>query len=151
VNSALENVVEANTLLSGVGFESGGVAAAHGLAQSFTAIAVVRDNYMHGEMVAMGLLGQLMMEARPDEAMRVAEFFASVGLPVHLGQISIDPEDTRALDEIVKQTLRYPFLRNMPMRVNAELIRKALLDAHELGLRVTNSVGDDAYRRLHGK
>ena len=63
VSGALENVVEANTLLSGLGFESGGVAAAHGLAQSYTTIATVRENYLHGEMVAMGLLVQLMMES----------------------------------------------------------------------------------------
>jgi len=85
VNEALEAVVEANTLLSGLGFESGGLAAAHSVAQSYTAIPKVHANYLHGEMVAMGTLAQLMMEARPDEATKVAGFFASVGLPIHLG------------------------------------------------------------------
>ena len=69
-------------MLSGIGFESGGHAVAHGVAQSYTAIADVHANYLHGEMVAMGTLTQLMMESRPDEAKRVAEFFASVGLPL---------------------------------------------------------------------
>ena len=151
VSGSLENVVEANTLLSGLGFESGGVAAAHGLAQSFTAIAAVRENYLHGEMVAMGLLGQLMMESRPDEAVRVAEFFASVGLPIHLGQISVDPHDTAALDAIVEQTLAFPFLSNMPTKIDAEVIRNAVLAAHKLGLGVAERAGDAAYRRLHGK
>lgn len=149
VSGALENVVEANTLLSGLGFESGGVAAAHGLAQSYTTIATVRENYLHGEMVAMGLLGQLLMESRTDEAVRVAEFFASVGLPIHLGQISVDPNDMRALDAIAQGTLAFPFISNMPMPVDAEMIKKAVLGAHELGLRVAERVGEAAYRRLH--
>jgi glycerol dehydrogenase len=150
VNDALENVVEANTLLSGLGFESGGLAAAHGLAQAYTVIATVRENYLHGEMVAMGLLGQLMMEKRPDEAVRVGEFFASVGLPVHLGQISLAPGDANAMASIVQETLAFPFIGNMPMKVDADTVRRAVTEAHELGLRVTENTGDAAYRRLHG-
>ena len=34
VNDALENIVEANTLLSGMGFESGGLAVAHSIGSS---------------------------------------------------------------------------------------------------------------------
>ncbi|HSP97023.1 MAG TPA: glycerol dehydrogenase, partial [Candidatus Dormibacteraeota bacterium] len=105
VNESLETVVEANTLLSGLGFESGGLAAAHGIAQSYTAIPTVHANYLHGEMVAMGTLAQVTMESRRDEAARVAEFFATVGLPIHLGQLSLAAGDTGALDVIVEGTL----------------------------------------------
>jgi glycerol dehydrogenase len=149
VNDSLEAVVEANTLLSGLGFESGGLAAAHGVAQSFTAIPNVNANYLHGEMVAMGTLTQLMMESRPDEAARVAEFFANVGLPIHLGQLSLDAGDKSALAVVIEGTLAFPFIGNMPMPVTAELARSAILDAHSLGLSVTEKRGDAAYRRLH--
>ncbi len=149
VDEALEAVVEANTLLSGLGFESGGVAAAHGVAQSYTAIPKVHANYLHGEMVAMGTLAQLMMEGRPDEAAKVAEFFAAVGLPIHLGQLSLDAGDSRALDVVVEGTLAFPFIANMPQPVTAALVRSALVDAHGLGLSVAEKSGDAAYRRLH--
>ena len=148
VNDSLETVVEANTLLSGLGFESGGLAAAHGIAQSYTAIPKVHANYLHGEMVAMGTLAQLMMESRPDEAARVAEFFATVGLPVHLGQLSLDAGDESALDVVSEGTLAVPFTSNMPMPVTAALVRTAILDAHRLGLAVVAKTGDAAYRRL---
>lgn len=39
VTPALERVIEANTYLSGVGFESGGLAAAHAVHNGLTAIA----------------------------------------------------------------------------------------------------------------
>jgi len=150
VNESLETVVEANTLLSGLGFESGGLAAAHGVAQSYTAISKVHANYLHGEMVAMGTLAQLMMESRLDEAARVAEFFATVGLPIHLGQLSLDAGDTSALEVVIEGTLGFPFIGNMPQPVTAELVRSAVLDAHQLGLSAAQKIGDAAYRRLQG-
>jgi glycerol dehydrogenase len=149
VDASLETVVEANTLLSGLGFESGGLAAAHGVAQSFTAIPKVHANYLHGEMVAMGTLAHLMMESRPDEAARVADFFADVGLPVHLGQLSLDAADTAALDTIVAGSLGFPFIYNMPPPVTADRVRSAVLEADELGRSVARKAGDAAYERLH--
>ncbi len=147
VDAPLENVVEANTLLSGLGFESGGLAVAHGVAQSYTAIPLVNDNYLHGEMVAMGTITQLMMESE-EEARRVAEFFCKVGLPVHLGQISLGKDNTKALETVVEATMAWPTVHNMPMTVTPELIRSSILSAHELGLSVSGSSGDSAYRKL---
>jgi glycerol dehydrogenase len=149
VNAALEAVVEANTLLSGLGFESGGLAAAHGFAQSFTALPATHASHLHGEMVAMGTLAQLVLESRGDEAREVATFFARVGLPVHLGQLSIDARDRDALDTVADAALRVPFTANMPMELDAATLRNGLLDAHELGLDVARSAGDASHRRLH--
>ncbi|MCB1686473.1 MAG: glycerol dehydrogenase [Pseudomonadales bacterium] len=151
VDESLEKVVEANTLLSGLGFESGGLAGAHGIAQSYTAIPSVHAGYLHGEMVAMGTLTQLMMEGERDEACRVAEFFAAIGLPVHLGHMGLCPDDESALAVLVKGGLEFPFIRNLGVRVDAELIRSAILDAHALGLEVTGRLGDRAFRALHEK
>jgi glycerol dehydrogenase len=135
--------------LSGLGFESGGLAAAHGFAQSFTAIPEANANHLHGEMVAMGTLAQLVMEQRPEEARRVRRFFTEVGLPVHLGQLSIDARDGDALTTIVDQVLAFPFIGNMPMQMDADVVSNGLLGAHELGLALTEEAGDASYRRLH--
>ena len=150
VDESLEKVVEANTLLSGIGFESGGLAGAHGIAQSYTGIPSVHADYLHGEMVAMGTLTQLMMEGERAEAIRVAEFFAGIGLPVHLGQLGLSPDDSGALDVLVKGGLEFPFIRNLGVKVTAESIRAAILDAHALGMEVTGRCGEHAYRTLHG-
>jgi glycerol dehydrogenase len=97
----------------------------------------------------MGTLAQLMLESRSDEATRMADFFARVGLPVHLGQLSIDAADAGALDIIVQGALAFPFIGNMPMKIDAEVLRQGLLGAHALGARVCDAAGDAAYRRLH--
>lgn len=149
VTESLELVVEANTLLSGIGFESGGLAAAHGIAQSCTAIPGVHAHYLHGEMVAFGVVTQLVMEGLADEAQQVVDFFIDVGLPVHLGHLALGPSDTDALDTISAGTVEFPMIGNMPMPVDARLVRSSLLAAHELGSAAVADRGDGAYARLH--
>ncbi len=149
VDQSLEDVVEANTLLSGLGFESGGLAAAHGVAQSCNAVAQVHDNYLHGEMVAFGLMTQLVMEERASEAKRVAEFFCSVGLPVHLGHLSLTPSDASSLTVIADGTVDFPTTPNMPMQVDRALVLSAFAEADGIGNAAVADRGDDAYRRLH--
>jgi glycerol dehydrogenase len=150
VNEAVENVVEANTLLSGLGFESGGLAASHGVAQVFTMIPLIHERYLHGEMVAMGLLAHLCLEAEEEEAVRVARFSAAVGLPVHLGQLSLDlPQHAPEIEHVIGEAMKIPFLHYEPFPVTEQKLRDALARAHQLGLEVTRDVGDAPYRRLH--
>jgi glycerol dehydrogenase len=61
VTPALERIVEANTLLSGLGFESSGLAAAHAIHNGLTA-APPTHHYFHGEKVAFGTLVQLVLD-----------------------------------------------------------------------------------------
>ncbi|MFP8878078.1 MAG: glycerol dehydrogenase [Myxococcota bacterium] len=148
VDDALERVVEANTLLSGVGFESGGLAIAHAIAQGYPAVAVVHDNYLHGEMVAMGLLTQLVAEENLDEARRAARFFSAVGLPVNLEQISLAPDRSSELDTVVEVAIGSSLAQNMPFEVTHESLLGAVIGAHQLGREVAADQGDTAYRRL---
>ncbi len=70
------------TYLSGVGFESGGLAAAHAIHNGMTAIPDAH-HYYHGEKVAFGTLTQLVLENAPvDEIETVAALCHSVGLPI---------------------------------------------------------------------
>jgi len=150
VNEAVENVVEANTLLSGIGFESGGLAASHGVAQVLPVIPRLHKNYLHGEMVAMGLLTHLCLEGEPEEARRVGRFFAKVGLPVHLGQLSLDPNGLESeIDEIIGEALKIFFLHYEPFEVTPARLKQALMEAHRLGIGVTQELGEEAYRSLH--
>ena len=89
VTPALERVIEANTYLSGVGFESGGLAAAHAIHNGLTAIPDAH-HYYHGEKVAFGTLTQLVLENAPvEEIETVAALCHSVGLPITLAQLDI--------------------------------------------------------------
>ncbi len=52
---AVEKIIEANTLLSGIGFESGGRAGAHAIHNGFTMLEECHHMY-HGEKVAFGTI-----------------------------------------------------------------------------------------------
>lgn len=69
VTPAVEAVVEANTLLSGLGFENGGLAGAHAIHNGFTAIQRNIHHLTHGEKVTYGTLTHMVLE-RPDNALR---------------------------------------------------------------------------------
>lgn len=84
VTRALENVIEANILLSGIGFECNGSAAAHSVCNGFSVTPRFHD-YFHGEWVAFGTLVLLFLENRPrQEIEEVLRFCVEVGLPVTL-------------------------------------------------------------------
>lgn len=94
VTEALERIIEANTYLSGIGFESSGLAAAHAIHNGFTILEECHHLY-HGEKVAFGTLAQLVLQNSPmDEIETVLGFCQRVGLPVTLAQMGVK-EDRR--------------------------------------------------------
>ncbi|MBN2062372.1 MAG: glycerol dehydrogenase [Deltaproteobacteria bacterium] len=150
INEALERVIEANTLLSGIGFESGGLAASHGVAMVLPVIPRLHTKYLHGEMVAVGVLIQNCLEGNIDEARRLTKFFAEVGLPAHLGQIDLDPEEySEDIDLVINAAMNIFFIHHEPFEVTPEKLRQAFKDAHEIGIRTVQDIGDEAYNRLH--
>ncbi|TDG11642.1 glycerol dehydrogenase [Seongchinamella unica] len=137
VSDALEHVVEANTLLSGLGYESGGLAVCHAIAQGYTVIDHVHRNYLHGEMVAMGVQAQLVLENSTEEAAKSARFFSAIGLPVHLKQLDIDAGNNEQLDAVVDAALAFPYINNMPMKVTKTNLKEAIIAADRLGLEIS--------------
>jgi len=89
VTPALSKVVEANILLSGLGFESGGLAVAHAVYNAFSGIAAMHG-YTHGEKVTFGTLVQMVLEQRPEhELLQIWQFCVDVGLPVRLSDLGL--------------------------------------------------------------
>ena len=150
-DEALERVVEANTLLRGIGIESGGLEGAHAVAQSYTVIPQIQANYLHGEMVAMGLLVQLSLEERQLECEKVATFFSQVGLPVNLLQLGLEVEIEQALDGVVRAALDSSIIGNEPVELNHSILMEACLSAHNIGLKIAKDQGDAAFKDLHWK
>ncbi|MBS1206994.1 MAG: gldA [Proteobacteria bacterium] len=136
VTPALERVVEANTYLSGVGFESGGLAAAHAIHNGLTALADTH-HYYHGEKVAFGTLTQLMLENAPlDEIETVAALCHAVGLPITLAQLDIKadiPAKVRIIAEAA--CAEGETIHNMPGGATPDQVYAALLVADQYGQR----------------
>jgi glycerol dehydrogenase len=89
LTQAVENIIEANTLLSGLGFENCGVSGAHGIHDGLT-ILDETHGFFHGEKVAFGTLCLLMLEGRPlAEIEATAKFCRSLGLPTTLADLHL--------------------------------------------------------------
>ncbi len=89
VTPALDHIVEANTLLSGIGFESAGLAAAHSIHNGLTALGETHSFY-HGEKVAFGVLAGLQLaDASAEESDTVFSFCEDIGLPTTLADIGL--------------------------------------------------------------
>lgn len=130
---ALENIIEANTLLSGLGVECVGCAGAHSLNSGFSAVEACR-NYTHGEIVAFGTLCQLVLENRPKaEIEEVLAFSTSVGLPVTLAEIGLEASMETDLRRVAERAAKARHIVAEPVTVNSEIIYHAILAADAMG------------------
>ncbi len=134
VTPAFENIIEANILLSGLGFESGGLAGAHAVHDGLT-ILHGTHKFFHGEKVAFGTLVQLVLENSPlDELKQVLDFCLSVGLPVCLADIGVDSITDEELMQVAeKACIPEESIHSMPFPVSAQTVAAAIKAADSLG------------------
>lgn len=134
VTQALENIVEANILLSGLGFESSGLAAAHSIHDGLTVLEETH-HYMHGEKVSFGTIVHLVLENAPaDELTNVIDYCKSIGLPTclkDLGIVDVTEEKIMAVAEAAVAPTET--IHNMPFPVTAKDVYAAILTADKLG------------------
>jgi glycerol dehydrogenase len=100
LTQAVENIIEANTLLSGLGFENCGVSGAHGIHDGLTALGETHGFY-HGEKVAFGTLCLLLLKGRPlAEIEATARFCRSLGLPSTLTDLNLANASSAAIERV---------------------------------------------------
>lgn len=140
LDDEVETVVEATVLLSGVGFESGGLSLAHALIRGLTAVPKMAA-MLHGELVAFGTLVQLMAEGRPQsEIQELVELLSSVNLPVTFKQLGeADPLSADAMQTVVDVTMATAYAKNMSPPLTADRLREALISANHFGALHLNS------------
>jgi len=130
---AVENVIEANILLSGLGFMNAGCACAHGIHNGISAVAP-GEKYMHGEKVAFGIIGQFVLEnASLEEINELMTFLDALDLPVTMEQFEVEPTDEN-LDVIVDYMMNKSLLIHREnIAVTPEMVRSVILTANVLG------------------
>jgi len=134
VTKALENVVEANTLLSGIGAECNGVSAAHSLYFCFR-ILPDSPQIFHGEWVAFGTIAQLVLENCPQEEIdQVVRFCRTVGLPTTLAELGLANITRQELVRVAQAaTAPKESIHAEPFPVTADDVLAAILVADSIG------------------
>lgn len=134
VTPALENIVETNILLSGLGFESSGLAAIHAIHDGLTALEGTH-HFFHGEKVAFSTICQLVLEnADTAELYEVLDFCLSVGLPVCLEDIGVESITfAEALEVAEKACIPEESIHSMPFPIEVEAVAAAIMAADQIG------------------
>jgi glycerol dehydrogenase len=131
---ALEKIIEANTLLSGIGFESGGLAAAHAIHNGLT-VAEGTHHHYHGEKVAIGVLASLFLTGKSREQIdEVFDLCERVGLPTTLAAIGLADVSDDLLRRVAQRaTQEGETIHNEPVPIDAERVADALRAADAEG------------------
>ena len=130
----VEDVIEANTLLSGLGVQNGSCAGAHSIAEGITVLEPCAK-LLHGEVVAFGILVQLIVEGAPAEELdELYTFFEEVGLPTTFDDLGI-PDATEADIRKVAETSMHSYWDVEPFAVNPQMVFDGIMMANTLGKR----------------
>ncbi len=131
---AVEKIIEANTLLSGIGFESAGLAGAHAIHNGLTVLEECHSMY-HGEKVAFGTITQLVLENIPAEELEdIIAWCIELGLPVTFKELGIkEVTDEKLMAVAQAACAEGDTLHNMPFEVTPQKVCAALKAADAYG------------------
>ncbi|MFV0529093.1 MAG: glycerol dehydrogenase [Lachnospiraceae bacterium] len=132
----VEDVIEANTLLSGLGVQNSSCAGAHSIAEGLTVLPAC-EKLLHGEVVAFGILVQLLIEGRPEEEVEeIYSFFKAVGLPATFEALGIKDVTSEEIFKVAQESLK-SYWDVEPFPVTAQMISDAMVLADIIGQKYT--------------
>jgi glycerol dehydrogenase len=133
VSDALEATVEAVILMSGLGFENGGLSLSHSLTRGLVKARGAKDA-IHGQHIAWGVLVQLAAEHRSDpEIMDLISFHRRIGLSTRLADLGMADPSIDEIGEIARWTMTAPHLANLPLAMDANTVAEAIVRVEHLG------------------
>ena len=133
----VEDVIEANTLLSGLGFINVGLCGAHATNTGLTVLTETQGT-LHGELVAFGIIVQRVVEQRPlEEIAGLISFMRRIGLPTTLEELGVHEMTEEMLDRVTTKALS-GFWKRYPYYVSKKSLGDAIMMANALGHKYSN-------------
>jgi len=135
---AVQQVVDANIylagLVGGIGQETCRGSGAHSFCYGLTVLPG-SHHAMHGELVAFGILCQLLLEGKDEqELLPLGKFYRSVGLPVTLSELHIEDLSEPRLRECASVVCRPDQqIHFLPFAVDEEAVYEAMVRADRWG------------------
>lgn len=96
---------------------------AHAMCYGFTTLKKVEENHLHGEIVAYGVLVQLMLDHKLTELKKILPFYEAVQLPTQLADLDCTMED---LDGVFTKASQVPDVNVCAIHVTKENLRQAV-------------------------
>lgn len=130
----VEDVIEANTLLSGLGVQNTSCAGAHSIAEGITVLPPCAK-LLHGEVVAFGLLVQLIVEGAPSEEIgELYDFYEQVGLPTTFADLGIPDASAEDIMKVAECSM-HSYWDVEPFKVDSQMVFDGIMMANTLGAK----------------
>lgn len=127
VSPAVERIIETNVLFSGIGFESGGLAAAHAFHKGFRAVDA---DGPHGLLVGFGTIAQLVLEGEPDRLEEGLAVAAALEIAPTLSEFGVTDDE---VDRMAERACRDDTtMSGEPMDVTPQMAADAIRTADTL-------------------
>ena len=121
-------------LMSGLGFENGGLSLAHSLTRGLVKARGAK-NAIHGQHVAWGALVQLAAENREQDLLSLLEFNREISLATCLADLGMANPTEPEISDIAHWTMTAPHLANLSINIDVLGVIKAIHDVEQIGVR----------------
>ncbi len=135
VTPELEQIIQSNIIATGLVSilvdEDYNGALAHSLFYGLTLLPHIEEKYLHGDVVAFGILVQLMIDKDLDEALKVRSFLKELGCPVSLKEIEVEL-NRESLSEVLTETVTGPDMNKIPYKIDEDMVFEALIELEKI-------------------
>ncbi|KAF1301196.1 iron-containing alcohol dehydrogenase family protein [Enterococcus saccharolyticus] len=135
LNQAFLNILETNILLAGMvggfGDDYGRTSGAHSIHDALTILPNCHQN-LHGNIVAYGILVQLIIEKKHAEILRLLPFYQQLGLPSSLQQLNLQLSDTDYQRVAKRATLPDETIHFLKEEITPQLVSNAMKELEAL-------------------
>jgi glycerol dehydrogenase-like iron-containing ADH family enzyme len=135
VSYELQQAVLANIISTGLVslmvLDDYNCAIAHSVYYGLVLLPGFEENYLHGDVVAYGVLVQLAVDNQIEKAKEVRAFLLELGIPVSLKQMQV-PLDKEYLKDVLIETVTGPDMEHLPYPVTGEMIFEGMKIIEEL-------------------
>ncbi len=100
-------------------------AVAHSVCYGLSLLPQVEKNFLHGDIVAYGILVQLMLDNNREDALVLRDFLRSLGTPVTLADFGVEDDDA-LLKPVVEKALTSNDMDYLPYPVSFDMLRAAI-------------------------
>lgn len=126
---ALEQAVLANIVSTGLVsllvLDDYNCAIAHSVYYGLVLLPGFEERYLHGNVVAYGVLVQLAVDNDIEEARRLKSFLKKLEIPTTLAEMGI-PADREVLRDVLAETVAGPDMAHIPYPVTEDMIYNAM-------------------------
>lgn len=128
--AVLANIVSTG-LVSLLVIDDYNCAIAHSVYYGLVLLPGFEEEYLHGDVVAYGVLVQLAVDGQLDEARELKGFLETLGIRTTLAQMNVNT-DRENLKEVLKETVTGPDMDHIPYPVTEDMVYEAMLRVEEL-------------------